>query len=375
MNSEEKLIENEALKEAKTENIDLEHTQKVEREEIISDFAPEPIKIPNYNVKKELKKHDKGKKRDLKRNSEQSKKTRKILKKIVSIVSATVFFILIFTVLTATLASILVKFNTTEHAIEIAIKNHEPENFIIGKIKSVDKLNIKPSAKNATLTDILRDNAMGSITYADIEMAISKSTYSDFIAKHTHGVISFLLYGTEYRGMTGSSVSEVLLKNSSYIKLVTGVELGESACREFGAYVDSSSAFDDIKPMSLINTKLSQYTEYTSVVFSFMVLVCLIVSLMLLIVLSSVICRRAAHIVIGWSAVFSGVASVVGGFLFKLSFETSSVFIQNVIEALNKSFSTSMFVFGGVVCGIGILVLLIGKVINDGYYDEEITEE
>lgn len=347
---------------------------KDEREEIISDFAPEPIKIPNYNIEKEKAKHDKNANRDKKRNSLKSKKRRRIIKKILTAVNSVVFFVLLLAVVTATIGCVVVKVNTSEYSIEKAIRDNSPETFVVGRIKNVKMLNMKQSAKNATITDILRDNAMGKITYADIVREVKKSSYPEFVAKNAHGVISFLLYGNVYEGVTGKAVEKAMLDNASHIKLVTGMELGESACAEFGEYVKTSSAFDDIKPQNLAKHPLAQYTKYTSVIFSLMVLVCLVVALMVLMVLTVISCGKYSTAILGWPFIISGVATVAAGFFTKIEFNTSSAFIKCVLDALTNQLTTSMFLFGAIALIVGVLIILIGQVMaanDDDLYEEE----
>lgn len=364
---------NETTQTSEDTTIEQKETQD-EREEIISDFAPEPIKIPNYNIEKEKAKHDKNANRDKKRNSLKSKKRRRIIKKILTAVNSVVFFVLLLAVISATLGCVIVKVNTSEYSIEKAIRDNHPEEFIIGKIKNVKMLNMKQSAKNATITDILRDNAMGKITYADIVREVKKSSYPEFIAKNAHGVISFLLYGNMYEGVTGESVEKAMLANASHIKLVTGMELGESACAEFGEYVRNSSAFDDIKPQTLAKHPLAQITKYTSVIFSLMVLVCLVVALMILMVLAVIACGKYSTAILGWPFILSGVATVVAGFFVKIDFNTSSTFIKCVLDALTNQLTTSMFLFGAIALIVGVLIIMIGQVIasnDDDMYEEE----
>lgn len=364
------------VSEEKTQEIQNSVREKAtdEREEIISDFAPEPIKIPNYNIEKEQAKHDKNANRDKKRNSAKSKKRRRIIKKIVLALNSVIFFLLLLSVVSATLASVIVKVNTSEYSIEKAIRDNNPENFVIGKIKNVKKLNMKPSAKNATITDILRDNAMGKITYADIVREVKKSSYPEFIAKNAHGVISFLLYGDVYEGVTGTAVEKAMLANAAHIKLVTGMELGESACAEFGNYVRESKAFDDIHPLMLSKLPIAEFTKYTSVIFSLMVLVCLVVALMILMALTVIACGKYASGIIGWPFIISGVAAVVSGFFTKLEFKTSSAFIKCVVEAITNQLTDSMFLFGAVTAIIGILILLIGQLMSSSD-DEDVYVE
>lgn len=349
-----------------------EEKSSEESKAFISDFAPEPIVIPNYNAEKEHKKRRKEKARDQKKLSQRRKKTRRVVRKILFAARCILMFALLFAVMTATLTSLLVRVNTSEYAVENSIKNNNPETFVIGKIDDPTALNIKKSSSRAAITDILRDNARGTITYADIKQAVSKSSYDEFIAKQAHGVIAYLLYGEAYGGVRGKDVAKVMRDNISYIKLVTEIELGESACDEFGAYVDKSSALDEIKPAALSKTKAAQYTQTTTVAFSLMVLVCLAVAMMLLILVTAAACSGKAHTVIGWSGMLSGLAVGIGGFMFKPSFAAKSLFVRDVFNALLRSFHRTAVFYGAVMFGISLLILLIGHAMSDS--DEDIEE-
>ena len=350
-----------------------EEKSSEESKAFISDFAPEPIVIPNYNAEKEHKKRRKEKVRDQKKLSQSRKKTRRIVRRILFAARCLLMFVLLLAVMTATLTSLLVRLNTSEYAVENSIKNNHPEAFVIGKIEDPTALNIKKSSSHAAITDILRDNARGTITYADIKQAVLKSSYDEFIAKQAHGVIAYLLYGEAYGGVRGKDVAKVMRDNISYIKLVTEVELGESACDEFGAYVDKSSAFDEISPAALSKTKAAQYTQTTTVAFSLMVLVCLAVAMMLLILITAVACSGKAHTVIGWSGMISGLIVGIGGFMFKPAFAVKSLFVRDVFNALLRSFHQTAVFYGAVMFGICLLILLIGHAMSDN--DEEEAEE
>ncbi len=353
-------------------NEKLEETKAAVNSEIIDDFTPEPIKIPKYNVEKEHAKHEKEKEKNLKRMSKKSRKRRRAIKKALIATRTVILIVLLIAVLSAALTSLLVRMNTSEYSISSAIRTHNPETFVIGKIKNVKDLNINRSSSKATLTDILRDNAMNTVTYADIVRTIDKSSYSDFIAKNAHGVISFLVYGTPYDGINGEDIANVINDNTSYIKLVTGRELGQSACNDFKAYVNKSSAFKDVSPLALKKTTLAQYTDELSIIFSVITLAALAVMLMLLLIVIISSCQGYAHTLIGWSSIASGIIVAVAGFLFNPGFKTSNLFIKSVYSALISNFHTSALIYGGIVILVGIIVMLIGRAMKDDYeYDDD----
>ena len=339
-----------------------------EKKEIISDFAPSPINIPNYNKEKENAKIEKKKIKSKKKKSAKARKRRRIINKIFTVLRAMILFMLIFVVLSSTLAVLLIRINTSEYSIQSAIRTHNPETIMIGKIDDVSALNLKKSSKNATIADVLRDNAMGITTYAEIAEAVRKSSFSEFVAENAHGVISYLLYGVPYNGLQGKDVTKAMIKNISYIKLVTGVELGESACSDFGSYVDRSSAFDEIDMQALDKSFAAQHTETTKVIFSLASLAILLGICTVLIIMTVVFCSGYAHNIIGYSVILSGICVGVFGFLFRIPYKFSSAFIDSVLKILIKSFNSSAILYGILVVVVGILVLLIGRAMH---YDDE----
>lgn len=348
--------------------------EKTTQEEFISEFAPEPIKIPKYNKEKEMRKVEKANAKNKKRKTKKSKKRRKLLRRIVFVARSILLFVLLVAVTATTLSSLLVKMNTSEYSIESSIRSHKPETFVVGKIKHPAKINLKTSSANASVADILRDNSMIIVTYADIKQAVAKSTYPDFIAGIAHDVISYYVYGDAYDGITGDEISEKILDNVSFIKLVTGVELGESACADIGKYASKSTAVKELSEENLAAQRAADYTHITSVLFSTMVLVCLVIALMLLMVLTVIACRGFAHKMIGWGIVVSGLLVGAAGFLFKPMFNPSSVFVKCVVDAITNSFNHSALIYGVIALLVGVLVMLIGKAMNDED-DEEYDEE
>ena len=348
---------------------------KSTQEEFISEFAPEPIKIPKYNKEKEMAKVEKANAKEKKRKTKKSKRRRRLLRKAVLIVRNTFLFLLLFAVISATLTSLLVKMNTSEYAVESAIRTHNPESFMVGKIKNPAKLNIKESSPRASVADVLRDNSMISVTYADIRQAVLKSGYPDFIADIAHDVLGFYIYGKSFDGVTKEDVSSVMLENVSYIKLITGIELGESACDDFGKYIVKSKAIKELSPENLAAHGAADYTYITSVLFSTMALTCLVIGLMLLLVLTVIACNGFAHKMIGWAAMLSGLCVGVAGFLFKPMFKPSSEFVRCVADAIIKSFNQNSLVYGGIVVLVGLLVILVGRAMSDEEDFEEYDEE
>ena len=375
MNADNENMQTSAENEIVTTEVKNETENEKNEREFISEFVPEPIQIPKYNKEKELKKHEKANEKIKKRNTKKSRKRRKLLRKIVFVIRTVILFVVLSSLLCATLSSLVVKMNNSQYSIESAIRTHSPESFVVGKIKNPSKINLKKSSPRASVADVIRDNSLITVTYADIEQAVRKSSYPDFVADAAHDIISFYVYGKDFKEITAKDISQVLLKNVSYIKLVTGVELGESACNDIAKYAVKSSSIKEISPEKLKNQPAAKYTYITSVLFSTMVLICLVIALMLFLVLTVVACNGFAHKMIGWACMLCGVGVGVAGFLFKPLFKASSDFVQCVIDAITKSFNQSSLIYGGVVFLAGILVMLIGHAMADDEYEEEPDDE
>ena len=121
--------------------------------------------------------------------------------KTLTIVRNVLIVMVLFTLVSSALASVIIRVNTSEYAIESSVRSNNPESFTIGKIKDPSSLNMKRSSQHASITDILRDNALYTTTYEDIISIVRKSSYSKLIAQNAHGVIASLLYGESYDGV------------------------------------------------------------------------------------------------------------------------------------------------------------------------------
>ena len=340
--------------------------------QIISEFAPAPINIPRYNKEKEQKKAEKEKIKRRKRRSKKSKRRRRILRRVVSCIRNIFLFILLLCVLTASFASLFVKMNTNDTAVEKAIENSSPERYIVGKIEDYEKLNLKESAQKASVADILRDNAIFAITYDDIEKAVMNSSYPEFVAKRTRAVLDYYIYGAEYKEVSGEDISEILLENSSHIRPVTGIELGESACDEFGAYFEKSDAYKDISLSNVNKQQAAEYTYITAVMFSTSILVGLLIAAVLLLILIVIACRGFAHKMIAWTIILAGIIVSALAYLYTPAFSAKSQFVKCVLKAFEKSIDKNALIFGGVTILAGLIIMLIGQAMSDDYeYEDE----
>lgn len=388
-NKNEQLLENEAVitetADAEVlENTDNDVDNKEEKEtsaaeEFISEFAPAPINIPNYNKQKAMQKREKAKAKKKKQNSKKSKKRRRMLRKVLFTVRTVLLFLLLLTVIFTTVSVLVTKINTSEFSVESTIRTHEPERFIVGKIKNPAKLNLKQSSMRASVADVLRDNSMILVTYDDIVQAVRKSSYPDYVAKKAHDVIEYYLYGKPYNEITASEISNLLLDNVSYIKLVTGQELGDTACNALGKRIVNSSALKEAKETYLKKQPLAKYTYISSVMLSMPTLIGLVIALLLLLVLTVISCGGFVHRMIGWACMLSGVfmCALVGAskMLFKPLFKPATEFIRCVAEAIRNGFVSSALIYGGLMFLLGLIIMLIGHAMADSYdEDEEIDE-
>lgn len=341
-------------------------------EEIISEFAPEPIKIPNYNKEKEMRKVEKAvisadaKNAKKRKNSRKRKKMKRIVRRVRNIT----LFVLLLVVTVGLLSSLLVKLNMSKHSINTAIRACRPEEFIVGRIKEPEKINLKTSSQNASIADILRDNSMVIVSYADIREAVARSGYPDFVASAVYNIANYFIYGNNYKELTEKDIAQALMENTSYIKLVTGRELGESACKDLAKYISKSDVFKEISFKNVSTQKATKYTDITSVLFSTIALVCFIIALMLMIVFTAICCKGYAHKMIGWAVITAGAVTSVIGFLYKPMFKASGAFIKCVLDALEHGFMQSALVCSAVALLIGVFVMLIGKAMTDDDDDE-----
>ena len=252
--------------EAEETTVQEENLEEVEKE-IMEEFAPKPIDIPNYNKEKEQLKRAKVKKKQKVKNSKKNKKRRKIIRKIVTVVSAVLLFLLLVVLGTATVASLTIRVNTTEFALEDAIRNSRPESYIIGNIGEElrEELILAESSERAGLADIIKDNSKSTVktTYAEIEKEVRTSTYPAFLAGITSRVINYYLYGGEYVPVTQKEITNVIYKNSSKIDFLTGRKLFENNCNTIARSVMKSKTVKGLsKEYNLRNTLFPDINRY-----------------------------------------------------------------------------------------------------------------
>lgn len=379
---EEKETLSDKMEEEKVSEVDEKDTgaEEVTEEEIIEEFAPSPITIPNYNKEKEHRKRAKARIKERNVNSKKGKKHRKIIKKVMNAVRAVVLVILLLVIGTASMTALNVRINTSEFAFNKAIINHDPSSFVIGKIKNPIAINLQESSENASVTDILKDNAIIPVTYKEIVRVVNKSSYPEFVADIAHDVTSFYVYGKPFKGTSEKKIADMLYENASDIQIVTGQKLSENGCLKYAESISKSLAVKEIDPSVLDRQKAIKYTYITSILFSYPALIAFMVLLVTLIVLTILACTGYSHKIIGWTIMISGIVTGVAGYLVKPMFKASSPFVKSVLDAITDSFNTNSVIFGVVVLVIGLLIRLIGGlmvndtpeevVVKDDYIDE-----
>ena len=264
--------------------------------------------------------------------------------------------------------------NTSEYAVKKAIRNNNPELFVVGEIERPGDMHLRESSKRASIADILRDNSLNITSYSDIKGAIMRSTYPDYVASVTHEIMHFYLYGEEYSDITKDEIKDVILENAPHITAATGIEhVGETMSEEIAAYIIGSEEIDSLSLKNIKKQGASENTDITSVLFSTMCLLCFVIALLLFMVITVLLCKEYAYKLIGWATILSGALFTIVGFLYKPAFAPNGEFVRSVFEVITKSLNQSALVFGGVTILVGALVMLIGSSMNDE--DDEYEED
>ncbi len=347
------------------------------KEEIISEFAPAPIKIPKYNKEKEKLKAQKAHEKRKKLKSKKARKRRRRIRKILIVSRNVLFTLLLVVVVATTLLSLMVKMNTSEYSVEKAIRNSNPETYVIGKIKSPEKIYLEQSSPRASLIDILRDNSMIPITYAEIKNYVDRSTYPAFIAGIAHDVVNYYIYGESVDQITKQDIFTVLYENRGVVEVITSGSTGDGyfgqvMCEDIADRISKSKVVKELSIENLAKQPAVKTTRITSVLFSTIVLFLLVAVFVVLLVLTVIYCRGYWHRMIGGAIMLAGILAGLAGYFFRINFYTDKPFIKSMVDAVVKNFNNSAIVFASVTVLIGILVLLIGKAVrDDDEYDAE----
>ncbi len=375
INDDEKVEDIEETAEADKvieEQMDIEAVER----EIMEEFAPKPIEIPNYDKEKEQKKREKAKQKKKGKKSKKAKKRKKMVKKILNVIMMSLLALLLVVITIVTVAALIVRLNTSEYAVENAINDSRPEMFTIGNLSADLRGNLilVESSPEAGLADIIRDNTKGTVrtTYSTIEAEVKKSTYPEFVASVASEVIGYYLYGNEYSPLTRKEISDVVAQNSSKIDFLTGRKLYRQQCDDIATSVLKSKAVQELSAESLNNQPTVKITTIASAILSLPMLIGMVVALLLLIILVIILCGGYSHKIIGAAFIIAGALSGTAGFLYKPMFNVSSKFINCVIDAIVQSFNKNSLICGVCVLALGVLVIFIGSAFTDR---EEFIEE
>ena len=339
--------------------------------DFIDEFAPASIVIPNYNKEKELKKMERANLKKKKSNTKKNIKRRRLIKKIVGVVCAVLISLFLLISTTAMVSSVIVRVNTADFAIKGAIMDYGPERMIIGRIENPEELGMNKSHDSASVADVLRDNATISVTYSIIEDAVRESTYSQFISGVANDIVGYYVLGAPYKQVAQEEIANMLDKDSSKIKIVTGQELTDQENNIIAERIVKSKIYKEISEEELKKQEAAERTGLTSILFSLPVLIGFILAFMVAIVLVVMVCRGYAYKIIGWVLVLSGAISGIAGALVKPMYKASTEFVGCIVDAIVTSFHRNSLIYGAVVVAVGFLVLLAGGAIKDSEYDEE----
>jgi len=376
--TEDALLEEEsAVTLENPDEVVVDEKEDVAKDEIISEFAPEPIKIPNYNKEKERRKAKKAHEKNKKMRSKKARRRRRILRKVLVVMRTTLLSLLLIIVATATVASLIVKMNTSEYSIKKAVRKSKPETFTVGKIENPEELRLVASSPHASVIDILRDNATDAVTYEGIANQVDASTYPEYVAEITHGIIEYYLYGKPVERINKEDINGLLRENKECIYSATGRALTDMECQPIAERIAASAAVQEISPVSLAKQPAVKYTKYTVKFLETKVLLALVVSLLVLFILAVIYCRGYWHRVIGFAIMLGGIVSGLAGTIYKPAFNAKSPFVKCVLEGVTKEFNHNALIYAGIAVLVGFLVLLVGKTItdNDYYYEDEDSAE
>ena len=342
--------------------------------DFIDEFAPSDISIPNYNKEKEQRKRQKAGKKIKKIEEKEETSGRRAWRKVLKTACSIALFVLLLIVTTVTLSSVIVRVNTSEFAIEGAIMEYGPERLTIGKIDGYEQLGLEKSADDASVADVLRDNSKGAVTYKAIEKQVKDSSYPRFVSDIATNIVGFYLYDYEYTAVSEEQIASMLYKNSSKLNII-GQQLSENDSKKLAKYIVNSPLYKEISVQEMQKQESVESTSVTSVLFSIPVLIGMIIAFMLLIMLIVAVCKGRIHTIIGWALMIAGLLSGITGFLTEPSYKPATAFSRDVLEAITAMFNENALIYGAVVFGVGLLVLLIGGAMKDDDDDENVSSE
>ncbi len=344
---------------------------------LLSEFAPKPMNIPNVDLEKEKKRQARrDKNRGREKKKVEARKNRGKKKKRLSTgqkVAAGIASFLIFIIMIGTMAGFIsvlsVQLATSRYAISMAVSNMDVAEIPIETPNYPalsETFGMTVSSSRAALVDLIRDNSQVAVTYDEILKGLKSSDMESFLSRQLRSAKDYLLLDKPYTPVTGADIAAVVKNGATLVRNLTGIVLTEADYNNIAAYFDASGKLDGLSLRALSQTELRKYVPYTKRLLSLQVLGGLLLINILFIVLLCLLGRGSAHIPIGWSFILSGIAVVVGGILLRPSYAVASGFLQTVLNNYFTFFTATVVITAAAFTVVGAIVFLIGNAATDG---------
>ncbi|MCH5188122.1 MAG: hypothetical protein J1F63_06935 [Oscillospiraceae bacterium] len=339
--------------------------------QLLSEFAPKPINIPNIDLEKEKKKQEKRKKNrgkevkkvQARKNKRGKKKTAG--QKAVVAIAGFVLFVLMTAALAGFISVLSVQTATSEYAFRLAVRNMDVPEITIGGIQNTEVLGLERSPSNAALIDIIRDNSDVLVTYREINSAIRGSGVERFIADRLKAASDYLLRGKSYNDLTGDEIAAVIRENSTLVQNLTGRVLTAEDYEVISEYFETYGDLGAVSRRALDETRLSRYTDISRHLTSLVILGAMLLICLVLLILICVICRESTYLPLGWSFILSGVMVILAAIFFRPSHTVSTQFLQIVLDSYFSFFTAAVIIIAGIFTVIGAFIFLIGNASAD----------
>lgn len=343
--------------------------------QLLSEFAPKPIKIPNVDLKKEKKKQDKRRKnrgkeaKKVEARKNKGRRRRSTGQKVAIGVAGFLLFLLLSVSMTGFISVLATQTATSEYAFRLSVRNMDVSEIALGGIENPDLLGLDRSSSAAALIDIIRDNSDNVITYQEINSGLRSSGLEAFLAGRMKAASDYLLKGKSYQNLTGNEIADVIRQSSTLVNNLTGRALTAEDYTTIAAYFNEYGSLSDVSQAALDETRLHRYTNITRHLTSLPILGALLLVSIVLIILMCIICRENTYLPLGWSFIVSGIAVVLAAIFFRPSFSVGTAFLQTVLNKYFAFFTTAIIVIAGVFTVVGAFIFLIGNASSD--HDED----
>ncbi len=339
--------------------------------QLLSEFAPKPMSIPNVDLEKEKKKQDKRRKnrgKEVKKvQARKNKNGRKksLGRRVLVVVAGFLLFALLSCALAGFVSLLSVQTATSRYAFKMAVRNMDVPNISIGSIENHEALGLVRSPASAALVDIIRDNSDVSITYREISSAIRGSSVNDFLADRLKAAADYLLRGKPYSDLRGEDIAGAIKSSSTLVQNLTGRALGPEDYSAIAAYFEEYGNLEDVSRKALDQTPLAKHTDAVRHLMSLGILGAALLICIVLIILTCVVCRESSYIPLGWAFIVSGLAVVLGAVFNRPSYAVSSQFLKTVLGNYFSFFTAAVIIIAGVFTVIGAFIFLIGNASAD----------